>query len=1198
MKNLFLLITLITIAVNAQVGIGTTNPNGKSELEISSNSKGILIPRMNLVQRNNINPTVSEKGLLVYQTNGTEGFYYFDGTQWVLISGGATVLEGKDTDISGTNIVDIEPILNFVNKIEPTNNLDIIASNIYAVNGISNNIGIGFGNGAYKATNQGFYNILLGTRSGQNIISTIGNVNEGSQNISIGDDALSSLTTDTDNIAIGSHSLSNQMTGVSNLSLGDYAGANFQNGSHNVFLGDNAGNSMNVGSNNIFVGNNAGRFSTGNYKLMIGQSLTNVNNSLIYGEIDNEILRIYGEFQIGIPTSNGYKFPLVDGAANQVLSTNGTGTLSFVNTSAFGTDNQNLTYNSATGLLSIESGNNVTIPAGDITNVIAGDGLIGGGTSGNTTLNVVAINGLTDTANNIKLGGSLTENTTITQGSRQLNFNLNGTGDFNVQDNGITRFQVLDNGRVEISSITDASGTANTGALEIANSLRIDGNEIITNNNSTLNLQKDNNGDLNVDESTLYVDSSVNRVGIGVTNPTHKLHVIGDAKISNLSGTNNRLLQTDAAGVLNDVADGLAGQNLTTNGAGNYTWQTPTTGDITNVTAGNGLIGGGTTGSTVLNVVAVNGLTSNANDVRWGGTLVQDTNINYANFDTRFNLNGTGDFIIQDLGTGVFQVADNGETTFGDDTIWRDLNTTGTIIGKLYDNIDSGIFDIYGSGSVKNRIRGNGDSFFTGGDVGFGKTNPAYQVDISETTAGKTRALSINKSDTGASSSWAIYNTTTGTGTGKKYGVFNQINSSANGNQYGTRNWLRGATASSQFGVFNNISNSATGVQYGIYNGMRGSNASKTIGVWNEFKTNVTNDTIAGVVNTFSKGTPGNGGHTGMYNRFGNSQNGNYYGVKNIYFGSTTGIGNKYGNYTSISSLANGTHYGTYNNVSSVKGWAGYFLGKNYISNRLSIGETNNANASLSIRKNSNDTDSHITLKEVASNDGARIRFENTNETNNHLIFYGRPDNTNSLSRFNFYFSNLNDNVLEIFGDRDVQIKGRLGVNYANPAYAIQLPNNANAGTGRARANAWTTYSDNRIKKEQQKIIYGLSTVLKIKPKSYVQYNSEFIDEQLKLDDKSGRKDIGFIAQELYNIIPEVVEKPKDENKNLWAVNYEKIIPVAIQAIKELNSKIENLEAENKNLKVKLSKIDALEARLNKLENKQSDYEYSGINKN
>lgn len=91
---------------------------------------------------------------------------------------------------------------------------------------------------------------------------------------------------------------------------------------------------------------------------------------------------------------------------------------------------------------------------------------------------------------------------------------------------------VVSGGRVEFTSTTDASGTSGSGVLEIANSLRLDGDEIITNSNSILYLQNGNNGDLRVDGSTFAVDASINRVGVGVTNPASTLEVAGDIRLS------------------------------------------------------------------------------------------------------------------------------------------------------------------------------------------------------------------------------------------------------------------------------------------------------------------------------------------------------------------------------------------------------------------------------------------------------------------------------------------------------------------------------------------------------------------------------------------------------------------------------------------------------------------------------------------
>jgi hypothetical protein len=67
------------------VGIGTSTPNSSSKVEISSTTQGFLMPRMTKAQRNTItNPTT---GLIIFQTDNTSGFYYYNGTSWIAISG-------------------------------------------------------------------------------------------------------------------------------------------------------------------------------------------------------------------------------------------------------------------------------------------------------------------------------------------------------------------------------------------------------------------------------------------------------------------------------------------------------------------------------------------------------------------------------------------------------------------------------------------------------------------------------------------------------------------------------------------------------------------------------------------------------------------------------------------------------------------------------------------------------------------------------------------------------------------------------------------------------------------------------------------------------------------------------------------------------------------------------------------------------
>ncbi len=76
----FLAVVLVTATTFAQIGINNKNPDASAALDITSTTGGILIPRMTEIQRDAI--SLAATGLMIYQTDGRAGFYYYNGSSW------------------------------------------------------------------------------------------------------------------------------------------------------------------------------------------------------------------------------------------------------------------------------------------------------------------------------------------------------------------------------------------------------------------------------------------------------------------------------------------------------------------------------------------------------------------------------------------------------------------------------------------------------------------------------------------------------------------------------------------------------------------------------------------------------------------------------------------------------------------------------------------------------------------------------------------------------------------------------------------------------------------------------------------------------------------------------------------------------------------------------------------------------------
>jgi len=139
---------------------------------------------------------------------------------------------------------------------------------------------------------------------------------------------------------------------------------------------------------------------------------------------------------------------------------------------------------------------------------------------------------------------------------------------------------------------------------------------------------------------------------------------------------------------------------------------------------------------------------------------------------------------------------------------------------------------------------------------------------------------------------------------------------------------------------------------------------------------------------------------------------------------------------------------------------------------------------------------------------------------------------------------------------------------------------------GQARANAWTTYSDRRVKTDIQEISEkALQLISALRPVRYYHHSSYFENGRLVVLEE-GTYRYGFLAQELTKVLPEAVYVPEDESKELWGVNYEMFIPILTAALQSQQREIEQQREEIKVLRKKAQRVDELESRLAALEAK------------
>jgi hypothetical protein len=204
------------------------------------------------------------------------------------------------------------------------------AGNSAGGNGLGQRVVIG--SGACSTNGGGRYSVYIGDAAGR-----FGSQNNNSSNVMIGANAAYQHNSTTNSVGIGHNAMNgadttgsvavgwganagaadynimigyqagnNSMTGGNNTMMGYQSGLALTTSANTVAIGYQAGTALTTGGSNILIGYQAGStLTTESNKLYIENS--NSTTPLIYGEFDNDILRVNGSFEVtgGVTADDG-----------------------------------------------------------------------------------------------------------------------------------------------------------------------------------------------------------------------------------------------------------------------------------------------------------------------------------------------------------------------------------------------------------------------------------------------------------------------------------------------------------------------------------------------------------------------------------------------------------------------------------------------------------------------------------------------------------------------------------------------------------------------------------------------------------------------------------------------------------------------------------------------------------------------------
>lgn len=321
----------------AQVGIGTTTPDASSVLDITATDKGMLVPRLTQAQKNTIASPAN--GLLIYQTNGATGFYYYNGTIWQSLTSAKNTLD-QAYDEGGAGMG---------RQINADNGSVFILKNSASE-----------GSALFaRTTSLGVFD----NKSAIHANNTFGGL--------------------TSKLAYYKKATASDPFGFYGLHVTSIL-SNYTN-IHGAFYDFNVGNGSDVvgsrvrinsrgplgASFNVFGFKSELSGASETQKYAFHASIPTTSNGVHYGFYADVPKNtgyagyFIGRMSLGNTTSNRYLMPAADGTANQIMQTDGSGQVNFVDSSTFATDSQTIdsfSFNSTTNELTLEVENDGIAP--------------------------------------------------------------------------------------------------------------------------------------------------------------------------------------------------------------------------------------------------------------------------------------------------------------------------------------------------------------------------------------------------------------------------------------------------------------------------------------------------------------------------------------------------------------------------------------------------------------------------------------------------------------------------------------------------------------------------------------------------------------------------------------------------------------------------------------------------------------------